>query len=50
MKEKPIPPNHEFIHHPVGKILGDHSQAEHNGASYKTKPQKRRTLLMKRLD
>ena len=34
MQEKPMPPKHEFIHHPEEKIPGDHSQAEHKGASY----------------
>lgn len=36
MQEKPIPPKHECIYHPEEKILGDHSQAEHKGASYES--------------
>jgi hypothetical protein len=36
MKEKPIPPAHDFIHHPEEKILGAHSQAEHKGITYES--------------
>ncbi|CAO3670451.1 unnamed protein product [Umbelopsis ramanniana] len=45
MQEKPMPPKHEFIYHPEEKILGDHSQAEHKGASYEiSAPEKKNSM------